>query len=54
MVKSYRLGQLVYRLYWYTVADGLPIPSTPEPAAVVFIITFATMVIAGVWLKLTK
>ncbi len=30
----------------YTVADGLPIPSTPEPAAVVFIITFATMVIA--------
>ena len=38
----------------YTVANGLPIPSTPEPAAVVFIITFATMVIAGVWLKLTK
>jgi hypothetical protein len=32
----------------------LPIPNTPEPAAIVFIITFATMVIAGVWLKLTK
>ena len=38
----------------YTVADGLPIPNTPEPAAIVFIITFATMVIAGVWLRLTK
>ena len=38
----------------YTSSDGLPIPNTPEPAAILFIITFATMVIAGVWINLSK
>ena len=38
----------------YTVADGLPIPISPEPAAYVFLATFATMVIAGVWVNLSK
>ena len=33
----------------YTVSDGLPIPFSPEPAAYVFLITLAVMVIAGVW-----
>lgn len=38
----------------YTVQDGLPLPFSPEPAAVVFIATFAVMIIAGVWLNLSK
>ena len=38
----------------YTFSDGLPIPFSPEPAALVFIITFAAMVIAGVWMNLSK
>ena len=38
----------------YTVSDGLPIPFSPEPAAIVFIITFAAMIIAGVWMNLSK
>ena len=33
----------------YTVSDGLPIPFSPEPAAILFIATFGLMVIAGVW-----
>ena len=33
----------------YTVSDGLPIPFSPEPAAILFIVTFGLMVIAGVW-----
>lgn len=38
----------------YTVQDGLPLPFSPEPAAVVFVVTFAVMVVAGVWLNLSK
>ncbi|CAI8336894.1 MAG: Uncharacterised protein [Bacteroidota bacterium] len=38
----------------YTVQDGLPLPFSPEPAAVVFVATFAVMIIAGVWLNLSK
>ena len=38
----------------YTVSDGLPIPFSPEPAAIVFVITFAAMIIAGVWMNLSK
>ena len=38
----------------YTVSDGLPIPFSPEPAAYVFLITLAVMVIAGVWVNLSK
>ena len=33
----------------YTVSDGLPIPFSPEPTAILFIATFGLMVIAGVW-----
>ena len=38
----------------YTVSDGLPIPFSPEPAAYIFLITLAVMVIAGVWVNLSK
>ena len=38
----------------YTVQDGLPLPFSPEPSAVVFVATFAIMIIAGVWLNLSK
>ena len=38
----------------YTVSDGLPIPFSPEPAAYLFLGTFAIMVIAGVWVNLSK
>ena len=38
----------------YTVSDGLPIPFGPQPAAYVFLITLAIMVIAGIWVNLSK
>ena len=38
----------------YTVSDGLPIPFSPEPAALLFIVTFGLMIIAGVWGNLQK
>lgn len=38
----------------YTSSDGLPIPNIPEAAAIMFIITFTTMVIAGDWINLSK
>ena len=37
----------------HTVADGLP-SFMPEPAAIVFLVTFAIMVIAGTWTNLSK
>ncbi|MBL30117.1 MAG: hypothetical protein CMC81_02570 [Flavobacteriaceae bacterium] len=37
----------------HTVADGLP-SFMPEPAAIVFLVTFAIMVIAGTWINLSK
>ena len=38
----------------YTVSDGLPIPLSPEPAALLFLVTFGLMVVAGVWGNLQK
>ena len=38
----------------YTVSDGLPIPFSPEPAALLFLVTFGLMVVAGVWGNLQK
>ena len=38
----------------YTVSDGLPIPFSPEPTAYIFLITLGVMVIAGVWVNLSK
>ena len=38
----------------YTVSDGLPIPFSPEPAALLFLVTFGLMVVAGVWCNLQK
>tara|TARA_X000001036_G_scaffold136258_1_gene129044 strand:+ start:1770 stop:2192 length:423 start_codon:yes stop_codon:yes gene_type:complete len=37
----------------HTVSDGLP-PFTPEPAAMIFLVTFAIMIIAGTWMNLSK
>ena len=38
----------------YTVSDGLPIPFSPEPAALLILVTFGLMVVAGVWGNLQK
>ena len=38
----------------YTVADGLPIPLVLSLQLMSFLGTFATMVIAGVWVNLSK
>ena len=38
----------------YTVSEGWPPAFMPEPAANIFLITFALMIIAGTWLKLSK
>ena len=38
----------------YTVSDGLPIPFSQEPAALLFLVTFGLMVVAGVWGNLQK
>ena len=67
LAQSYRLSELlsngvelseVTKSYidftGYTVAEGWPPAFMPEPAALIFIITFAVMVIAGVWVNLTK
>ena len=37
----------------HTVSDGLP-QFTPEPAAIIFLATFAIMIIAGTWVNLSK
>ena len=67
LAQSYRLSELlsngtelseVTKSYidfaGYSVAEGWPPPFMPEPAALVFIITFAVMVVAGVWVNLSK
>lgn len=38
----------------YSVADGWPPAFMPETAANIFLITFALMIIAGTWMKLSK
>ena len=38
----------------YSVADGWPPAFMPETAANIFFITFALMIIAGTWMKLSK
>jgi hypothetical protein len=38
----------------HTVSEGWPPAFMPEPAANIFLITFALMIIAGTWLKLSK
>ena len=38
----------------YTFDQGVPSSFTPEPAAAIFLITFAVMTIGGIWMKLTK
>ena len=67
LAQSYRLSELlsngaelseVTKSYidftGYSVADGWPPAFMPEPAALVFIITFAVMIVAGVWVNLSK
>tara|TARA_B100000575_G_scaffold264728_1_gene240729 strand:+ start:93 stop:518 length:426 start_codon:yes stop_codon:yes gene_type:complete len=67
LAQSYRLSELlsngaeiseVTKSYidftGFTVANGWPPTFIPEPAALVFIITFAVMVVAGVWVNLSK
>ncbi len=38
----------------YSVTDGWPPAFMPETAANIFLITFALMIIAGTWMKLSK
>ena len=38
----------------HTFDKGVPSSFTPEPAAAIFLITFAVMTIGGIWMKLTK
>jgi len=38
----------------HTFDQGVPSSFAPEPAAAVFLLTFAVMIIGGVWMKLTK
>ena len=38
----------------HTFDQGVPSSFTPEPAAAVFLLTFAVMIIGGIWVKLTK
>ena len=67
LAQSYRLSELlsngaeiseVTKSYidftGFTVENGWPPTFIPEPAALVFIITFAVMVVAGVWVNLSN
>lgn len=38
----------------YNFEDGPPVLSIPEPAAIIFILTFIVMVLAGTWMNLSK
>ena len=38
----------------YSISDGLPPSFSPEPAALVFVVTFGVMVIAGTWMNLSS
>ncbi len=38
----------------YSVTDGWPPAFAPEPAASLFLLTFAIMIIAGTWTNLSK
>jgi len=38
----------------YSASDGWPPSFSPEPAALVFVVTFAIMIIAGTWINLSK
>ena len=38
----------------YSASDGWPPSFSPEPAALIFVVTFAIIIIAGTWLNLSK
>jgi len=38
----------------YSATDGWPPSFSPEPAALIFVVTFAIMIIAGTWVNLSK
>ena len=38
----------------YSATDGWPPSFTPEPAAMLFVIVFAVMIIAGTWMNLSN
>ena len=38
----------------YSASDGWPPSFSPEPAALIFVVTFAIMIIAGTWINLSK
>mgnify|MGYP006118333209 CR=1 FL=1 len=48
------VGKSFIQFTGYTVEQGVPSAFNPEPAAGVFILTFAFMVVAGIWMKLSK
>ena len=38
----------------YSISDGWPPSFSPEPAALIFIVTFCVMIIAGTWMNLSN
>ena len=38
----------------YSASDGWPPSFSPEPAALIFVVTFAIIIIAGTWVNLSK
>ena len=38
----------------YSASDGWPPSFSPEPAALIFVVTFAIMIIDGTWVNLSK
>jgi|TARA_B100001094_G_scaffold157297_1_gene152286 hypothetical protein len=38
----------------YSTSDGWPPSFSPEPAALIFIVTFCVMIIAGTWMNLSN
>jgi hypothetical protein len=38
----------------YSISDGWPPSFSPEPTALIFVVTFAVMVVAGTWMNLSN
>ena len=38
----------------YSASDGWPPSFSPEPAALIFVVTFAIIIIAGTWVNISK
>ena len=67
LAQSYRLSELkdsgvelttitdsIIEFTGYSIADGWPPSFLPETAANIFLITYASMIVAGTWINLSK